>query len=71
MMAIELVKDRTTKEPNKDDTKKIIDICLQKGVAVLNAGIFSNVIRFLSPLVISDEQLNYGLDTLEYAFSTL
>ncbi|NTV78777.1 MAG: 4-aminobutyrate--2-oxoglutarate transaminase [Clostridiales bacterium] len=71
MIALELVKDKVTKEPDKDSVGKIIRYCLEKGVIILSAGIFSNCIRFLPPLVISDEQLVYVLDTLEDAFSKL
>ena len=71
MIALELVKDKATKEPDKDSVGKIIRYCLEKGVIILSAGIFSNCIRFLPPLVITDEQLAYVLDTLEEAFSKL
>ncbi len=67
MMAIELVKNRATKEPAKDETKKIIGECIANGLVVLGAGVRDNCIRFLTPLVITDEQLNAGLDILEKA----
>lgn len=68
MVAIELVKDRTTKEPDKERVSKIINYCYKKGVLLLNAGIYGNVIRFLPPLIMTDDQLNYSLDVLESAF---
>lgn len=71
MIAIELVKDPDTKEPNKEDIGKILSYCLQKGVILISAGIFSNCIRFLPPLVITDEQLNYVMKVLEEAFASL
>jgi len=67
MVAIELVKDRRTKEPAKEETASIIALCYQKGLAVLKAGIYDNVIRFLVPLVIEREYLERGLDILEEA----
>ena len=67
MVAVELVKDRTSKEPDKELTSKIINLCYNKGVIFINAGIFGNVIRFLPPLVMTKEQLEYGIDTLEEA----
>jgi len=67
MVAIELVKDRSTKEPAKAETKAIIQQCYKNGLVVLSAGVFSNVIRMLMPLVITDEQINTGLDILEKA----
>ena len=41
--------------------------CVQNGLLVESAGIYGNVIRFLAPLVITDEQLEAGLDILEKA----
>lgn len=68
MLAIELVKDRATKEPAKEETKAIIGECIKNGLVVLGAGVRDNCIRFLMPLVITDEQLNAGLDILDKAF---
>lgn len=67
MIGVEFVKDRTTKEPAADLVKAIIKNCYGKGVILLNAGILSNVIRFLPPLVMTDEQVKYGIDVLEEA----
>ena len=70
MSAIELVKDPVTKEPDKELTARILQEAHQHGVIVMGAGIYSNVIRILSPLVITDEQLAEGLDVLEQAIRT-
>ena len=67
MIGLEFVKDRTTKEPYPELVKKITDYCFQHGVIFLNAGLFGNVIRFLPPLVITKDQLAYGVNTLEDA----
>jgi len=67
MIGLELVKDRTTKEPAADLVKSIIKKCYEKGVILLNAGILGNVIRFLPPLVMTEEQVKYGMDALEEA----
>lgn len=65
MIGIELVKNRQTKEPAKDITSKVVKYCLEEGVMLISAGIFSNVIRLLIPLVVTDEQLDRGLTVLE------
>lgn len=67
MRALEFVKNRETKEPAKDETKAIIGECMKNGLVVLGCGVRDNCIRLLSPLVITDEQLNAGLDILERA----
>lgn len=69
MVAIELVKDRKTKEPAPVETKQAAAGCHQKGLIVLPAGVFSNVLRFLVPLVIEDEVLERGLDILEQSLA--
>ena len=70
MIATEFVLDRKTKEPNADIVKKVISYAEQKGVVFMSAGLFGNVIRFLPPLVMTDEQLNYGMDILDEAIGT-
>ena len=71
MIALELVKDRQTKEPATDETKALISYCYERGVIMLNCGTYGNVLRFLMPLVITDEQLESGLAILEEGFATL
>ena len=66
MVAIEIVKPGTT-TPDPETTTKIVKACHAEGVLVLTAGTYGNVLRFLPPLVISDELLNEGLDVLEKA----
>lgn len=67
MVGVEFVKDKETKEPYKEIIGQICSYCLKKGVIFIGAGIFSNVIRFLPPLVMTDEQLDYGISVLEEA----
>ncbi|MBF4694706.1 4-aminobutyrate--2-oxoglutarate transaminase [Fusibacter ferrireducens] len=67
MIALELVKDRLTKEPAKEETKAIIQECNKNGLVVLDAGIRGNNLRFLMPLCITDEQLSVALDIIENA----
>ncbi|MDO3676742.1 4-aminobutyrate--2-oxoglutarate transaminase [Paenibacillus ehimensis] len=71
MVAMELVLDRETKQPADRETKEIIRRCQQKGVILFKAGIYSNVIRFLSPLNILKEQLAEALDILEEVLSAV
>jgi 4-aminobutyrate aminotransferase/(S)-3-amino-2-methylpropionate transaminase len=69
MRAIELVKDQKTKEPAADEAKAIVKRCHEKGLIIITAGIFGNVIRFLMPVNIEPDQLNRGLDILEEAIA--
>lgn len=65
MLAIELVKDRTSRTPAPDETLKVIQYCLEHGVICMRAGLYANCIRLLMPLVITDAQLEEGLEVLE------
>jgi 4-aminobutyrate aminotransferase / (S)-3-amino-2-methylpropionate transaminase / 5-aminovalerate transaminase len=65
MLALELVRDRHTKEPAGAEAKKLTKLCFEKGLVILNCGSFGNVVRFLMPLVITDQQLERGLGILE------
>ncbi len=67
MIGLEIVKDAKTKEPAPDYVKKIITYAYNHGLLIESAGLYGNVIRFLAPLVITDEQLKAGLDIIEEA----
>src|SRR5271166_1977292 len=61
MQAIELVQSQETKTPASDETKKITQYCYEHGLITITAGTYSNVIRVLVPLVISNEQMDEAL----------
>lgn len=65
MMAFELVKNGDPKQPDGDLCAKLMKACLNRGLLLLSAGTFKNVVRILGPLVIEDAQLNKGLDIIE------
>ena len=67
MMGIEFVTDKESKTPNGSLVSAIVSHCVQKGLIVESAGSGSNVIRFLCPLVVTDEQLDSGLFILKSA----
>ena len=68
MRAIELVADRTTKEPLAGDRMTAIGrAALERGLIVLTAGTYGNVVRLLPPITIEDALLAEGLDLLDEA----
>jgi 4-aminobutyrate aminotransferase / (S)-3-amino-2-methylpropionate transaminase / 5-aminovalerate transaminase len=71
MLALELVRDRVTKEPAAAEAKALVKFCYEKGLVLLSCGNFSNVIRTLMPLVITDEQLERGLAIMEEGLAGL
>ena len=65
MLGVEFVKDKESKEPNPEFVSKLVQIALQKGLLLENAGSFGNVIRFLAPLCMTEEQMEAGLKIFE------
>lgn len=69
MVGIEFVKDRTTKEPAAELVSRLVQNALQRGLLIENSGAYNNVIRFLAPLTMSDEQTKAGLAIFEQALN--
>lgn len=69
MIGLELVKNKKTKDPAPELTADVVNRCAADGLLVESAGTYGNVIRFLAPLVITDEQLEAGLEILENAIA--
>ena len=70
MQAIELVTPATN-EPNTAAMQAVVKYCQSKGVLVLTAGTYVNVIRFLPPIVITEELLLDAMSVLDDAFGSL
>lgn len=67
MRLVEFVKNRDTREPDPELTLEVIKEAVSNGLILIRAGLFSNCIRLLPPIVITDEQLTEGLRVLENA----
>ncbi len=71
MAAMELVKDRATKEPDSHAASDVLSAAHHRGLVLIKAGMYDNVLRVLVPLCVTDEQLNKGLDIFEDALATV
>jgi 4-aminobutyrate aminotransferase/(S)-3-amino-2-methylpropionate transaminase len=71
MLAIEIVEDRGTKEPDAELASRVAEAAFERGLLLLKAGIHSNCIRVLVPLVITDEQLSEALAAWEEALEAV
>ncbi|RMC95386.1 aspartate aminotransferase family protein [Clostridium autoethanogenum] len=69
MVGIEFVKNKEKKDPNPEIVSAVIQEAAQNGLMIENSGVYGNVIRFLAPIVITDKQLEAGLDIFEKAIS--
>lgn len=67
MAAIELVRDRPSRAPAKEATNRVARLAFERGLILITAGTHGNIIRTLMPLVITDAELEEGMDILESA----
>ena len=71
MQAIELVKDRKTKAPAKDETAAVIKEARDRGALILSAGWHNNVVRLLPPLNMPIDAIEEGLDILDASIAAV
>lgn len=71
MVAMELVKDSTTREPDSHAASEVLATAHRLGLVLIKAGMYDNVLRVLVPLCVTDEQLQQGLDIFEDALATV
>jgi 4-aminobutyrate aminotransferase/(S)-3-amino-2-methylpropionate transaminase len=71
MLAVELVTDQAQKTPAPDETIKLRQEALRRGLIILPAGLHFNCVRFLPPLIISDAMIDEGMAVLELAFNAM
>jgi 4-aminobutyrate aminotransferase / (S)-3-amino-2-methylpropionate transaminase / 5-aminovalerate transaminase len=67
MVALELVTDRATKTPARELTGRLLSEALRRGLVLLSAGTYGNVVRVLVPLTVEEAVLREGLDVMEQA----
>ena len=71
MLAIELVRDRASREPAPELASRLAKRASERGLILLTVGIYANVIRILAPLTASPELMDEGLTILEHALKDL
>ncbi|MGA7918567.1 MAG: 4-aminobutyrate--2-oxoglutarate transaminase [Candidatus Acidiferrales bacterium] len=69
MRALELIRSTDKREPAREETDQVTRHCLERGLILLSAGSYGNVLRLLVPLIITDAQFDEGLDVLESALA--
>jgi 4-aminobutyrate aminotransferase/(S)-3-amino-2-methylpropionate transaminase len=71
MLAIELVRDPATKEPAPDKASAVIEEAFRNGLLLIKSGTDGNCIRVLTPLVVTDAELDEALGVWEDALATV
>ena len=67
MLAVELVADRETRQPDGELAKRTVELARERGLILLSCGMYGNVLRLLPPLIEADEDIEEGLSILEGA----
>ncbi len=67
MRAFEFVKSRETKEPYKELVTTLMKTGVEKGILLLSAGVYGNVVRVVPPINIDDDTLEEGFNRFEEA----
>jgi 4-aminobutyrate aminotransferase len=69
LAAIELVKDRNTKEKAIDDAEKVMYKCLENGLSFkVSSG---NILTLMPPLITTEQQMSEAIDIVESAIRIL
>jgi 4-aminobutyrate aminotransferase/(S)-3-amino-2-methylpropionate transaminase len=71
MIALELVSDRISRTPDPGLTRRLLTAALERGVILLSAGTYGNVVRVLAPLTTPDAVVDEGLDVMERALEAV
>src|SRR5439155_1407608 len=71
MLAIELVHDRETKDPAPEVASAVVEAAAERGLLLLKSGIYSNCIRVLVPLVVSESEVEEALGAWEDALGSV
>jgi 4-aminobutyrate aminotransferase/(S)-3-amino-2-methylpropionate transaminase len=71
MIGMELVTDRESRAPDKALTGRLIAAALERGLILLSAGTYGNIIRVLAPLTTDDAIIDEGLDVLGAALEAV
>ncbi|MHC4662121.1 MAG: aminotransferase class III-fold pyridoxal phosphate-dependent enzyme [Planctomycetota bacterium] len=71
MIGVEFVKDPESKEPNGEALKKLMDACLERDLVIVNCGPHGNVIRFIPPLIVTEQELDKAFEIIADALTAI
>jgi len=71
MLGVELVRDRSTKQPAKQETLALLEAAREMGVLIGKGGLDGNVLRIKPPMCITAEDADFALDVLDLALTSV
>jgi alanine-glyoxylate transaminase/(R)-3-amino-2-methylpropionate-pyruvate transaminase len=69
MLGIELVKDRQSKEPAKEECARVLEACKEMGLLLGKGGLWGQTIRFSPPMCVNEQDADFLLEVLDRALS--
>lgn len=69
MIGVELVRDRATREPARQETLDVLEACRELGMLIGKGGLDGNVLRIKPPMCITIDDANYALEVLDRALT--
>jgi alanine-glyoxylate transaminase/(R)-3-amino-2-methylpropionate-pyruvate transaminase len=67
MLGVELVRDRTTKEPANNETVKLLELCKERGLLIGKGGLYGNVLRIKPPMCLTKTDADFMADCIDEA----
>jgi alanine-glyoxylate transaminase / (R)-3-amino-2-methylpropionate-pyruvate transaminase len=71
MLGIELVKDRKTKEPAKEECAQVLETAKEMGLLLGKGGLWGQTVRFSPPMCLHEQDADFLLEVLDQAFQRL
>src|SRR5207302_7618852 len=71
LLGIELVKDRQSKEPAKEECAQVMETCKEMGLLLGKGGLWGQTIRFSPPICINEQDADFLLEVLDRALDSL
>jgi alanine-glyoxylate transaminase/(R)-3-amino-2-methylpropionate-pyruvate transaminase len=70
MLGLELVKDRKTKEPAKDECAAVFETCRDMGLLIGKGGLWGNTLRIKPPMIFTTTDADFMLGVLDDALAS-
>ncbi|MCR6654483.1 MAG: aminotransferase class III-fold pyridoxal phosphate-dependent enzyme [Opitutus sp.] len=71
LAGVELVKDRATKEPAKEECARVFERTRELGLLIGKSGLFSNTLRITPPMCIGPAEIDFVIEALDEALRSV
>jgi len=71
MLGVELVRDRETKEPAKEETARVLELARERGLLLGKGGLYGNTLRIKPPLCITSDDADYIVSCIDEVLTVM